>query len=269
MPEQERRCFSCAYGDGTACLRVGQQCGADREHWQWRGCHNCATEPCPYADIVPQCPRWTRRMPERSCATCGHNLHNWAKNTCGAGCVGTITHPHWRPRAGVQFVAPKAPYFLTPEGPKFIAPKDATGQRDVPLRDVVAGWCMRCLQKPCVCGPPKPGGFIEGLYRHCATNRTNVAPMTCEDVEKWASKMLGEDNRKETAMCETWQVEVVRVDRKTGRVVEYLLHLTTIENIQTDAGARQQALALAIKANPDATFGDDVDVNVRCPFRGQ
>jgi len=160
-------------------------------------------------------------MPERSCATCGHNLHNWAKNTCGAGCVGTITHPHWRPRAGVQF------------------------------------------------GAPKPGGFIEGLYRHCATNRTNVAPMTCEDVEKWASKMLGEDNRKETAMCETWQVEVVRVDRKTGRVVEYLLHLTTIENIQTDAGARQQALALAIKANPDATFGDDVDVNVRCPFRGQ
>ena len=220
MPEQERRCFTCAYGDGTACLRVGQQCGADREHWQWRGCHNCATEPCPYADIVPQCPRWTRRMPERSCATCGHNLHNWAKNTCGAGCVGTITHPHWRPRAGVQFVA------------------------------------------------PKPGGFIEGLYRHCATNRTNVAPMTCEDVEKWASKMLGEDNRKETAMCETWQVEVVRVDRKTGRVVEYLLHLTTIENIQTEAGARQQALALAIKANPDATFGDDVDVNVRCPFRG-
>ena len=93
---------------------------------------------------------------------------------------------------------------------------------------------------------PKPGGLIE-----------------------WASKMLGEGNRKESPMaCETWQVEVVRVDRKTGRVVEYLLHLTTIENIQTEQGARQQALALAIKANPDATFGDDVDVNVRCPFRG-
>ena len=70
-------------------------------------------------------------------------------------------------------------------------------------------------------------------------------------------------------VCETWEVEVVRIDPEAVRVKEYLLHKTTIEGIYTEQGARQQALALAIRANPDATFGDDVEVHATQPFHGQ
>ena len=168
-------------------------------------------------------------MPERSCATCGHNLHNWAKNTCGAGCVGTITHPHWRPRAGVQFVA------------------------------------------------PKPGGFIEGLYRHGATNRTDIKGPTAAEFEKWATEFLGigEGNRKESPMVETtWFVEVVQVDSPdtaAGRPnVTYLLAPQFLTGVFTSEQARRRALLLAEAANKGADLtAENVEVHVARPFCGQ
>ena len=116
-------------------------------------------------------------------------------------------------------------------------------------------------------------GFMEGLYSRCATNRADVAPMNGDSFAKWFREMLA-DARKESPMVEsTWLVEVVQVTRQgAGKwpAVTYLLAPTFITGKFTEEAAKRNALLMAAEANPgvDVT-GDDVEVHVARPFRGQ
>ena len=117
-------------------------------------------------------------------------------------------------------------------------------------------------------------GFMEGLYYRCATNRADVAPMTGDSFAKWFREMLA-DARKESPMVETtWLVEVVRVNHDEGTArcpkVEYLLAPTFITGKFTEEAVKAEARFRARDANKKVDVaGDDVEVHVARPFRGQ
>ncbi len=263
-PQEERTCLTCGhvaagqFCDG--CLAVKGGGGPERINWLPRPAQpqedrSCATCGCSrpgngwyrvwcawWGKAIPlghgePCEDW-KPMAERTCATCVHSLGavcvmgGIETNPCGGATEPTFEgRPSlWRPRAGVQSVAPveSPPAFLTPEG-------------------------------PCA---------VDKSWR-IATSAVFVAPKFSPDLYGMSmidllQRSYGEGNVKERAVTvATWAVEVVRV--KEGKVVEYLLDPQWLKGHHTESGAKNAAFKLACLAHPEAEMGDGVEVHAR-PF---
>lgn len=285
-PEPERTCETCGVGDTFTSVLV---CSVCKGTSQWRprapepeperSCKNCGHRVESVMSgvcIEKRCkgPRdkfWIPRAaePTRTCATCGHlefRITNSWPYSCGKRLVCG--------RAGRAYIRSDVI-----EGGvsacfgEFWIPLTATGR---PVRCVEVDYGASVVSTPVENGD---GGHSHDAYLRLANGSIIFGPdyaarigsVAAECPELFAMADDGEGNRKESAVKETFEVEVVRKD-KDGEAVEQLLPITPFYGCEGQAGAffeaTERVVDIAREKGVKKCDWTGVRINAR-PFRGQ